>query len=365
MKKLLKKSLVIGVLFTLIIGIAGCDEMESFPTSDASSQTVANDNNIENISTKETDTKQTTKKETKKTKKKTKNKEKTDKHEKKVNNKPKSKKKKTKKTDNITEQAENLYNTTYPVFVVFNYEKNLIFGRNKKLTVYIDDEKIVKLKQGDSAIYGIILSKGTHTLKISSSIFDTDSIEFDVGEDRLLGNELPNIFTFDLRFKSGDATIYDVMGTNITPYNSIYELLDDYGNSYMTLFYSHKPIGDFETIFKKYYELHPENSLENLESTDNNIDISYDYVCPNSDSKKLKYSDIEDFDADMCRIARNEIYARHGRIFDSQDLNEYFNDKDWYTPLYTADEFDESVLNKYEKYNRDLIVQYESDMGYR
>ena len=59
------------------------------------------------------------------------------------------------------------------------------------------------------------------------------------------------------------------------------------------------------------------------------------------------------------RIARNEIYARHGRIFDSADLNEYFNCQSWYLGLYTASEFDESWLNKYEKANVNFIKSYE------
>ena len=63
--------------------------------------------------------------------------------------------------------------------------------------------------------------------------------------------------------------------------------------------------------------------------------------------------------SDMLRLARNEIYARHGRIFDSADLNQYFNSQSWYLGLYTANEFDESWLNKYEKANINLIKSYE------
>ncbi len=84
-----------------------------------------------------------------------------------------------------------------------------------------------------------------------------------------------------------------------------------------------------------------------------------DYIFSNSDSSYLTTEDVIGMTSDMLRLARNEIYARRGRIFDSEDLNEYFNSLTWYTGLYTADEFKESWLNKYEKANVKLIQSYE------
>lgn len=83
------------------------------------------------------------------------------------------------------------------------------------------------------------------------------------------------------------------------------------------------------------------------------------YLVPGSDSRYLSDDDISWMDPATLRIARNEIYARHGRIFDSADLNEYFNSQSWYLGLYTASEFDESWLNKYEKANVNFIKSYE------
>ena len=83
------------------------------------------------------------------------------------------------------------------------------------------------------------------------------------------------------------------------------------------------------------------------------------YILPNSDSCYLTDSDVSWMSSETLRLARNEIYARHGRIFDSADLNQYFNSQSWYTGLYTADEFNESWLNEYEKANINLIKSYE------
>lgn len=90
-----------------------------------------------------------------------------------------------------------------------------------------------------------------------------------------------------------------------------------------------------------------------------------DYILPGSDSRYLSRSDLEGFTAEDCRLARNEIYARHGRMFQDEALQNYFNSFEWYHPSISPDDFDESMLNDYEVANRDLIVAYESEKGYR
>ena len=90
-----------------------------------------------------------------------------------------------------------------------------------------------------------------------------------------------------------------------------------------------------------------------------------DYILPGSDSRYLDVSELYDLDANQCRLARNELYARHGRKFDDEGLRAYFESKDWYSGTIDPDDFKEDMLNDYEFYNRDLIVQYEKDQGYR
>ena len=46
-------------------------------------------------------------------------------------------------------------------------------------------------------------------------------------------------------------------------------------------------------------------------------------------------------------------------------MQAYFDACDWYQGTIEPEDFDESVLNDYEKANRDLIVQYEKDQGMR
>ena len=84
-----------------------------------------------------------------------------------------------------------------------------------------------------------------------------------------------------------------------------------------------------------------------------------DYILDSSDSRYVKKSEVSKMSKKKLRLARNEIFARHGYIFDSADLNKYFNDKNWYIPSIKPSEWSDSLLNKYEKKNIALIKKYE------
>lgn len=90
-----------------------------------------------------------------------------------------------------------------------------------------------------------------------------------------------------------------------------------------------------------------------------------DYMLPGSDSEYITMADLKGFSAKECRIARNEIYARHGRKFKDEELQAYFDGKDWYHGTIEPDSFKEDMLNEYELTNRDLIVEFEKKSGYR
>ena len=67
-------------------------------------------------------------------------------------------------------------------------------------------------------------------------------------------------------------------------------------------------------------------------------------------------------------MQKNEIYARHGRKFQSAELQNYFNSKSWYSGTIEAADFDESVLNDFEKKNAELLSSKEFSMesgGYK
>ena len=91
---------------------------------------------------------------------------------------------------------------------------------------------------------------------------------------------------------------------------------------------------------------------------------SGDYVIPDSDTKEYTEDDIRalGLSKDELRIARNEIYARHGREFTSKDLKEYFGAKSWYNPTIPASKFSDNDLTPTELHNKEAIAKVEKSM---
>ena len=78
---------------------------------------------------------------------------------------------------------------------------------------------------------------------------------------------------------------------------------------------------------------------------------------------KYTLQDLSILDSYGLKITRNEIFARHGRMFNDQELQEYFKRQQWYVPQIAANDFDTSGLNEVEKYNVNLISVYEEQLG--
>ena len=92
-------------------------------------------------------------------------------------------------------------------------------------------------------------------------------------------------------------------------------------------------------------------------------DYAYGYILPESSWSYLTYDEIADMPVQAVCYAKNEIYARNGRMFLSEELQEYFNEQYWYCPVYTADEFSAEMLNIYETANVELLANRENELG--
>ena len=86
------------------------------------------------------------------------------------------------------------------------------------------------------------------------------------------------------------------------------------------------------------------------------------YLLPDSDSRYLTEEDLKGLTHEQLCFARNEIFARHGRIFKTQQIADYFNGKSWYRGTVSAEAFQDSVFNAYERANITLISNYEKKM---
>ena len=93
--------------------------------------------------------------------------------------------------------------------------------------------------------------------------------------------------------------------------------------------------------------IQPDAQAAFLEKISGSSEDAYtgDYVFPMSDQVLLTEEDVAPIldDQEKLSIARNEIYARHGRMFDTEWLQEYFDSKPWYEGIYSAADFDQNV----------------------
>ena len=105
-----------------------------------------------------------------------------------------------------------------------------------------------------------------------------------------------------------------------------------------------------DSIGSEYYyddEVYPEEAPQYESSLPDYDWLSY---------RLATYADISDLNSEELRIMRNYIFARHGYIFKSPDLTEYFSQYPWYDPRYTNVTAD---LNETELKNIDFIKRYE------
>ncbi len=87
---------------------------------------------------------------------------------------------------------------------------------------------------------------------------------------------------------------------------------------------------------------------------------SDDYIISKSSYEYLTESDLSGLSNEELRIARNEILARHGRRFNDEELQEYFNNRSWYKGTIEPDKFDSEVhLSKVEEYNIQFLKEHE------
>ena len=98
-----------------------------------------------------------------------------------------------------------------------------------------------------------------------------------------------------------------------------------------------------------------ENNQLTKEDYKNNT-ITDSYIISYSSSQYLTYDDIYLFSKEELQLARNEIFARHGYIFDKAKYRNYFNNKNWYRPI---GKVDMNTFSDIEKYNINFIKSYE------
>lgn len=196
-----------------------------------------------------------------------------------------------------------------------------------------------------------------------------DNILYIVIKGTVLSNELDNGNEY---FKS--TTVFMPIGfENIVVQEDdsvTYELISSniLGNTGLPYDYGWSSVPGYLKLDSMYNELvgsqlvsYTYEMTENLEGggqEQKSVSIEDDeYVLPTSDSEYLSANEINKLSAKELRLARNEIYARHGYIFEDEELKEYFESKSWYSG--SKKDIPDSQFNDYEIANRDLIIKAE------
>lgn len=91
-------------------------------------------------------------------------------------------------------------------------------------------------------------------------------------------------------------------------------------------------------------------------NTGRNITTSTPGRYPEASDRYLNKSDVSYLSRYDLKIMRNEIFARYGYIFITDDMRNYFQKQSWYIPRY--DDVN-NMLNQMEKANIELIKKYE------
>lgn len=88
-----------------------------------------------------------------------------------------------------------------------------------------------------------------------------------------------------------------------------------------------------------------------------------EYILPYSGTRLLTQSDISSMSKERLALARNEIYARHGRRFQTEEYQRYFESCSWYkiNPNYNYND-DNSNLNEIEEKNVAFLLAAEHNM---
>lgn len=116
-------------------------------------------------------------------------------------------------------------------------------------------------------------------------------------------------------------------------------------------------LGEYGTMCRQAEEIKDSVQIEA-------VGIHWDageYVLPVSSILKLDQNALLNLSDNNLWIAKNEIYARHGRQFSNEYLQKYFNRCTWYKGTTPPEEFDGNSLSRLEQDNLKLLEAAEQE----
>ncbi|MFO6422557.1 YARHG domain-containing protein [Motilimonas sp. KMU-193] len=92
-------------------------------------------------------------------------------------------------------------------------------------------------------------------------------------------------------------------------------------------------IEKFNVELLQHYEVARTNKAKITQRIEQRTQSENEYIIPDSDIRLLEQAELMQYSQQELRLIRNEIFARHGFVFQSAELNEYFLNKPWYHPF--------------------------------
>ena len=187
--------------------------------------------------------------------------------------------------------------------------------------------------------------------------FDKCMYEMDLEELNIEGTEGDSYIENGVRYVCSEP--YGISGgTQFTLYTpgQPYELMSEDFIWWVRSIY-----GNEDTDYLTCYAICNEGTQDGFVAYDNPQADSNDdeYIFPNSDKEYLDQQDIAYMTSEGIQQAVNEIYARHGRVFQKADVAAYFASKSWYHPVQgKTDDQIVAEFNSYEKANVDFLAKY-------
>jgi len=110
----------------------------------------------------------------------------------------------------------------------------------------------------------------------------------------------------------------------------------------------------------KEKELDMQKNSQGSVNNEGNSSAGNSSIYPVASERYLNSDDVNNLTGWELKIMRNEIFARHGYIFKTEEMRNYFMYEKWYVPRY---ENVDGMLSDVEKKNIELIKRYESKLG--
>lgn len=235
----------------------------------------------------------------------------------------------------------------------------------------IEDTAATYDKNGNYALYDID-QDGTKELIISFGESDADWTNYvytlENGMPQSIGNFSNPVFLYTADDNNGIYCVYGHMG-----YQKV-DRITKQDNQILIETVMEGDVGNGEyysndsPIIQSSFQgdgMSQDNEEDNLNGMPNYI-VDFNgtskadgYLFPDSSNYKFQgYS--EQYQAWMYQYGINEIYARHGYVFQTPEVAELFAEKTWYIP---DESFDESCLSEVELYNINFLSKCLSTNG--